>query len=47
MSVANMNDHRLPATVAPDRDKAATPASIAGGHLDMSVNTEMTHETRA
>jgi hypothetical protein len=47
MSVANMNDHRLPATVAQYRDTAATPASIAGGHLDMSVHTEMTHETRA
>ena len=47
MSVANMNDYRLPATVAQYRDKAATLASIAGGHLDMSVNTEMHHETRA
>jgi hypothetical protein len=47
MSVANMHDHRLPATLAPYRDQAATPASIARGHLDMSVHTEMTHETRA
>jgi hypothetical protein len=47
MSVANMNDHRLPAIVAPYRDTAATLASIAGGHLDISVHTEMTHETRA
>jgi hypothetical protein len=47
MSVANMDEHRLPATVAPYRDKAATPASLAGGHLDRSVHTEMTHETRA
>jgi hypothetical protein len=46
MSVANMNDDRLPATLAPYRNTAATPASIAGGHLDMSVHTEMTHETR-
>jgi hypothetical protein len=47
MSVATMHDDRLPATVAQYRDNAAAPASIARGHLDLSVNTEMHHETRA
>jgi hypothetical protein len=46
MALANLDDGRLLATVASQRDKAATPASIARGHLAMVVNTEVTHETR-
>ena len=47
MSLANMDDCRLLATVASQRDKAATPASIARGHLAMLENTEVIHETRS
>jgi drug/metabolite transporter (DMT)-like permease len=47
MSFADMDDRRPLTTVTSQRDKTATPASIARGHLAMLVNTEMTHETRA